>query len=460
MRLYDALSAYAEQKVIPMHMPGHKRTAFDYLVGGSLDITEIDGFDNLHDASGLLHDAMAYAAAVWGSAHSTFSVNGSTGGILAAIHTAASMGRGEKIIVARNCHKSVWHAIELCRLTPVWIMPPTVEEESFFGSVSPGTVETALASNPDACLVVLTSPTYEGVLSDVAAITSAAHRRGVPVLVDEAHGAHLGLGGGFPDGAVRAGADVVVQSLHKTLPSLTQTAIVHIQGNLINYNAVLRSKNIFETSSPSYLLMSSCDGCAHHVAEHPELFGLWGDMLDAFRRRTAELQHLRVCTPGGDSVFAYDKSKLILSVRGTSIHGPVLAARLRCRGIEPEMISGDYVLAMTGLGTTAAHLERLAEALFAIDGELVSAPAGSSGLSLPPMPEQVMPLHTAVSAPKQLLSLDASEGKIAAGYLWAYPPGIPLIAPGQRISRMLLNAIEALRARGVVLHDEIEVIRV
>ncbi|MBQ3126192.1 MAG: aminotransferase class I/II-fold pyridoxal phosphate-dependent enzyme [Clostridia bacterium] len=454
MRLYDTLAAYSRTDAVPMHMPGHKRQNYDYLAGAHLDITEIDGFDNLHDAEGLLRDAMADAAAVWGSDHAFFSVNGSTGGILAAIHACA--GQGGTVLVARNCHKSVWHAIELCRLDPVWLTPPVADGCDIFASMPPEVVEDALEAHPDAKLVVVTSPTYEGVISDIAAIADAAHRRGVPLLVDEAHGAHLGFPP-FPNGAVGAGADIVVQSLHKALPSLTQTAIVHLKGSLVGAEALRRALNIFETSSPSYLLMASCDGCARLLRERADLIAEWAAMLTEFRAAAAGLRHLQVFTPAGEGIFGHDPSKLILSTRGTALTGPALMARLRDEHkIELEMASSDYALAMTGLGTTREHLARLARALIAIDSTVDDVPSPAA-MTLPPPPDQAMRPADAIWAVKVPLPLCASEGRIAADYLWAYPPGIPLIAPGQRIDRMTLAAIETLRQRGVELPDTVAV---
>ena len=457
VRIYDALSAYRRGDTVPMHMPGHKRYAYDYLVGTDLDITEIDGFDDLHDAEGLLREAMDNAARVWGSRRAYFCVNGSTGGILAAIHACAP--RGKKILVAQNCHKSVWHAIELCRLMPVRISPTVEKDFDIFASVDPKVVEDALNKNQNIAAVVITSPTYEGVISDVAAICAAAHRHGVPVIVDEAHGAHLGFAP-FPDGAVRARADIVVQSLHKTLPSLTQTAIVHLCGELLDPAVLERSKNLFETSSPSYLLMASCDGCAHLLGgDDPTPLDGWANVLDIFYARTAALRHLRIFRPTGRAaVFAHDPSKIVISTRGTSITGVELMDRLREKfGIELEMASGDYALAMTGHGTTREHTLRLANALLAIDRTVVPADAPAPIL-LPPPAEQVMRPADAVEAPKLTLPVERTEGEIAADYLWAYPPGIPLLAPGQRIDRATLDAIAALRARGVRLRETIDVV--
>ena len=457
MRIYDALAAYRRGDTVPMHMPGHKRHTYDYLVGADMDITEIDGFDDLHDAEGLLREAMDNAARVWGSRHAYFCVNGSTGGILAAIHACAP--RGKKILVAQNCHKSVWHAIELCRLMPVRISPPVEEYFDIFGSVDPKVVEDSLNENQNIAAVVITSPTYEGVISDVAAICAAAHRHGIPVIVDEAHGAHLGFAP-FPNGAVRTGADIVVQSLHKTLPSLTQTAIVHLCGELIDPAAFARSKNLFETSSPSYLLMASCDGCTRLLGgDDPTPLDGWAEVLDLFYARTADLRHLRIFRPEGRrEVFAHDPSKIVISTRGTSITGGELMRRLREEyAIELEMASGDYALAMTGHGTTREHALRLADALRAIDRTLTPADVPAPIL-LPPPAEQVMRPADAVTAPKLTLPVEQTEGEIAADYLWAYPPGIPLLSPGQHIDRAALDAIAALRARGVSLREEIAVV--
>ena len=456
MRLYDALTAYNKTDAVPMHMPGHKRYAYDYLVGADLDITEIDGFDDLHDAEGLLQEAMDNAARVWGSRHAYFCVNGSTGGIFAAIHACAP--RGKKILVAQNCHKSVWHAIELCRLMPIRIFPTVENDFDIFSSIDAKVVEDALNKSQNIAAVVITSPTYEGVISDIAAICAAAHRHGVPVIVDEAHGAHLGFAP-FPDGAVRAGADIVVQSLHKTLPSLTQTAIVHLCGDLIDPAVFERSKNLFETSSPSYLLMASCDGCARLLGgDDPTPLDGWAEVLDLFYARTADLRHLRIFRPEGrTAVFAHDPSKIVISTRGTSITGVELIRRLREEfAIELEMASGDYALAMTGHGTTREHALRLADALTAIDRTLTPADAPAPIL-LPPPAEQVMRPADAVTAPRLTLPVEQTEGEIAADYLWAYPPGIPLLSPGQRIDRAILDAIAALRARGVRLRETIDV---
>ena len=212
----------------PLHMPGHKRRVRPApgLDCYAWDLTEIDGADDLHDADGILADAMARTAALYGARRCWYLVGGSTVGLLAGIRALAPFG--STVIAARNCHKAVYHAIELGHLTVHYLTPPADPQFGVYGSVRPADVAAALDAEPGAKCVILTSPTYEGVLSDVRSIAEICHDRGVTLLVDEAHGAHylpFAAQYGWQGGAVAAGADLVVQSAHKTLPSLTQTAI-------------------------------------------------------------------------------------------------------------------------------------------------------------------------------------------------------------------------------------------
>ncbi|MBR4933171.1 MAG: aminotransferase class V-fold PLP-dependent enzyme, partial [Clostridia bacterium] len=205
---------------LPMHMPGHKRNPqFEHLtpLGGTLDITEIDGFDDLNSPDGIFLESERLAASLWGSSECLYSVNGSSGAILAGVR--AVVKDGGRLLMARGCHKSVYHAAELTGASAVYF-EAELTSYGFLSGISPDEVEKKLSEYPDTKLVIITSPTYEGVISDVRSIADVCHRYNVPLMVDEAHGAHLGLHGIFPDGAVKCGADIVVQSIHKTLPSL------------------------------------------------------------------------------------------------------------------------------------------------------------------------------------------------------------------------------------------------
>ena len=212
-------------------MPGHKRQSLHFPNPYAIDITEIDGFDNLHHAEGILKEAQERAAELYGSRECFYLINGSTCGLLAAISAAAK--RGETVLVARNCHKAVYHALFLRELSANYLYP-VITENGIMGQITAEQVEEALSQDPTIKTVILTSPTYEGIGSDIGKISTVAHRHGAALIVDEAHGAHFGFGAGFPENAVRQGADAVIMSLHKTLPSFTQTALLHLCSDRIS----------------------------------------------------------------------------------------------------------------------------------------------------------------------------------------------------------------------------------
>ncbi|MDP4133421.1 MAG: PLP-dependent transferase [Bacillota bacterium] len=450
MDLLEQLNQY-RNTMLPMHMPGHKRNTelAPYLseLLASCDITEASGFDNLHSAHGILKEGMEQAATLWGSKRAFWLVNGSTCGILSGIK--ASVPIGGKVICARNCHKSVYNALSLIRAVPVFLMPETEAETGTFGPLKPDNVAAALEENPDAKLVILTSPTYEGVISDISGICRAAHAKGIPVLVDEAHGAHLGFGYGFPEGAIHAGADLVVQSLHKTLPSLTQTALLHINGNIVDERKVENALSVFETSSPSYLLMASISGCINLLETRtPELFSAWHENIRQFMHKTKDLKKLSLMS----GLWLRDPSKIIIQTDHIGMTGAELADILRRNyHIEPEMAAGNYVVAMTGMGDTPETMDALANALLELDACLnLSEPA-----SFPPpvLPERAMLPHEAEAVPKMIIKLSEAEGCISAETVWAYPPGIPLVIPGEKLTEQVLSLMQEYLSLGIPLES-------
>ena len=301
---------------------------------------------------------------------------------------------------------------------------------------------------------IVTSPTYEGVVSDIRAIADVAHRHHAVLLVDEAHGAHLGMGN-FPAGAVACGADVVIQSAHKTLPSLTQTALLHIQGELVDPERVAHSLEIFETSSPSYLLMASLDSCVALLLEQGQhLLQEWNASLQAFGQEVRSLQHLRILgyTAAPDSsVYALDPSKIVISTAGTSATGPELMGSLRKEAnIELEMAASDYVIAMTGMGDTADTFHALACALCKADRTIQTSPSAAVRPALQ-LPRRLCSAQEAVFGAREKCSLDKAAGRVSAGYVWAYPPGIPLLVPGEEIDATLLSVFKGLQESGVSL---------
>jgi len=341
----NLLALLQQNNAIPFHMPGHKRNA---LLGDALpyalDVTEIGGFDNLHAPMGVILDIMERARALWGSDGAYLGVNGSTGMLLAGIR--AMTARGDKILCARNCHMSVFHAMELCGLRPVFLEPVWLPGWGIYGQITQQTFDEARANHPDATLCVITSPTYEGVVSDI--------ETDMPMLVDAAHGAHLPL----------PRADIAVQSLHKTLPALTQTSLLHVQGDRVDRKRLEHQLRIFQTSSPSYVLLASIGECVRLLEEHrAEWFAAWERRLDAFCAHGREWQKLKLFQPD-------DRSKLLIKC-----DAQVALEHLRERGIEPEYACGNRLLLMTGCCDTDEMIARLTEALDAFDRAAGPAPA-------------------------------------------------------------------------------------
>ena len=440
MTIFEEITKKAYER-LPMHMPGHKRhLCADYLrmLGADVDITEIDGFDDLNAPEGVILEAERNAAALYGAEEAFFLVGGSTSGILAGMYHFLSPG--DRVVVARNCHKSVYNAVEICGATPDYILPEA-DENGIFLDIKPEAVGRKLEEG-GAKLVVVTSPTYEGVISDVKAIKKVCEKFGVPLLVDAAHGAHLDLSEHFKGGAVKAGADITVCSLHKTLPSLTQTAIVFTRG--IGRDAFQRAISVFQSSSPSYLLLASADGCINLIKDRPGLFDCWSGALSRFYEKAKNLKYLGVFSGGG--ACGFDRSKIVILTGGTPLTGFDAAKMLRNEGIEPEMAAENHLIAMTGIFDGDYELDRLFSALRIIDGK---ARAGAKKpLPCASLPEYSLPPKEALSRPAESVPTDAAEGRISAEYIYAYPPGIPLIVPGEIFSRGVTEAAAGLRGHG------------
>lgn len=432
----------------PLHMPGHKRRTLPApgLGCAAWDMTEIDGADDLHDADGILAAAMQRTAALYGSRRCWYLVGGSTVGLLAGIRALAPFG--SEVIVARNCHKAVYHALELGQLTAHYLTPPVDAAFGIYGSVPPAAVAAALDAHPQARCVILTSPTYEGVVSDIASIARLCHAHGVPLLVDEAHGAHylpFAAQYGWQGGAVAAGADLVVQSAHKMLPSLTQTAFLQLNGSLADPAEVERQLDVFETSSPSYPLLVSLDGCTGWLAQQGgAAFAAWRARLDRFDAAAKKLQNTRILCCGADAphpdFYAHDAGKLLLQI------GAAGAAYLRENGFEPEMVCGPNVLAMTSPCDAEDALDRLADVLAAWDK--TAAPPAAAPHILPAPGAVRCTIGAALLRPSRIVPMQSAVGQTAAEYLWAYPPGVPLIAPGEEVTAALATACEELEKAG------------
>lgn len=470
MDLYDKLTEYCSGDAYPFHMPGHKRRLGTMQDPFSFDITEIDGFDDLHHAEGILLEAEERAASLWGSSETHFLVNGSTCGILSAVLAC----RGRTLVMARNCHISAYNAAALSGQDTYYLMPHP--NDGLNGPVTPSMLESALDRCDDVSAVLVTSPTYDGVVSDIGHLAQIAHSRGVPLIVDEAHGAHFGMHPYFPPSSVSLGADLVIHSLHKTLPSLTQTALIHVNGDLVDRQRLRRMLDIFQTSSPSYVLMASIDRCVRLLMNSgPALFESYVRRLRAFRSR--------MTVPGIRLPDTDDPSRILLSPEFMSAKELYDILRTKYR-LQPEMCCPSYVLMLSSVADDDEGFRRLLEALADIrknaaassekspvrGDALVRNDAFSGAADCPgdaftegadcrddaftdeaDYPDIKLSIHDALDAASRPVPLDAAAGRISAEYIYLYPPGSPVIAPGELITDKLVSRIRALRDAGYPL---------
>lgn len=474
--LYQALSDYAASDFYPCHMPGHKRNP----AGGEMadyhkiDITEIGGFDNLHQAERILKEAQLRANRLYGADETFFLVNGSTCGVLAAI--MASARPFDEILLARNCHKSVYHAAILHGLIARYYYPKMISEYDICDGVSAEEIGSLLDTYPEVKAVVITSPTYEGVLSDIPGIAAVVHERGKILIVDEAHGSHFGLSSHLPQGAIAGGADLVIHSLHKTLPAMTQTALLHVNGGRVDRKKLRGYLSMLQSSSPSYVLMASMDACMKFLEEQgQERFAAMRGHYESFSEKTASLEHIHIgkmtkVSQRRHELKGWDLGKMVISVKGTGMTGKELDDILReTYHLEMEMAAETYVLAIMTLMDEAAGWQRLADALCEIDGRIEeSADDGSSASGKRashfsrPLKSR-MTLARAFHSEWERIPLRKATGRIAADFISLYPPGSPIVAPGEMLDEAVTKRIEeyrrtGLNIQGVSEQDEIVVV--
>ncbi len=404
----------------PFHMPGHKRNPKFGIAGAEMDITEIEGFDNLHHAEESIAALQQRFMEHYRSKAAFLLVNGSTVGLLCAVFALCE--HGDSIIVARNCHKSVFDACAFLELHVQFAEPTFDEEHAFYTRLSQEALDRAFAACPEAKAAVVVSPTYEGYVSEIHAP--------VPLIVDAAHGAHFGI----PPFPAYPQGDIVISSLHKTLPALTQTAVANV------YNADLLNKfkrhlDVFQTSSPSYVLMNSADICSRYLQHCEADFDRYHKALQ--KLHTLPLNYLKLLETD-------DIGKLVLSCYRARIKTQELARILRdTYNIEPEAVSMNHILLMTSVGDTEEGFRLLERALTEIDAEC-KASREKSVLFHIPCPEAFCLRYDEEGTP---LKLSDAVGKTANEFVYAYPPDIPLLMPGEvitaptaLITQMLINA--------------------
>ena len=438
-------------------MPGHKGAAFFRKYGYDefldrfvdCDVTEIRGADNLFQPEGIIKDVMDRYAALYDVQNSYLLINGSSAGLIASV--MASVRPGGKIIMARNCHKSVFNALTLAGVEPVYAQPEFLEEYGISGAVATSEIERCMAEHPDADAVILPSPNYYGICSDIESIAKAVHAADKVLIVDQAHGAHLkffhkfGFGEGMPKSAEESGADLVIGSIHKTLGSLTQSAVLNHNTDRVSKYVLEDKLQMIESTSPSYILMSFLDINAEILEKYGEdAIGEWRRNLDAFYEELQEIPGLQIMRAG-----SIDMTKVNLDMSAYGLDGAALEQELLKYNIFAELYAGNVLMLMTGIGNTKKHFDRTIAALkdiawqhaadyseerYAIGAPAFKAPAAGK---LHPIP-----VH------KEMIPLEEAAGRICASSLIPYPPGIPLVCPGEEITEEVIAYVKALRAEG------------
>lgn len=449
--LYDKLIEYGKNGKYPFHMPGHKRN--DSMLLGmdpfDIDITEISDFDNLHHPQGVIKEAMDRAADYYGTDRTWFLVNGSSCGILAAINAVTDIG--DKIIIGRNCHKAVYNAMAIRNLKGEYFYPEYISNLGINGGYNPEKLKDLLKENKDAKAVIITSPTYDGVVSDIKRIAEITHKYGAVLIVDEAHGAHFRISDKLPTPAYKLGADLVIESVHKTLPSMTQTAVLHKCGNRVKEESVENCLGIYQSSSPSYVLMASIDRCIDVIKND-------GDSrmeqllitLNNFKSNVNKLKSFYIPDKeivGKFCIYDMDPTKLVICIKGQAGDGKWLSDKLRNNyGFEMEMEAPGYVLGITSICDNLSEIRRLYDSLKKIDSSISFKEKACNVAEFElTRNDRSMSVYEAGRLESFPVKIEEAQGKISGEFLYLYPPGIPLLVPGEVISHKLINQVKEFK---------------
>lgn len=456
--LKENLRDLKRENRVSFHMPGHKYGAMGLKHNFSdfwdLDTTEIPGADNLHEPEGIIKEAKDRLTKTYGARESFMLVNGSTCGVMAMI--MGSLKRGEKVVISRDAHRSIHHAVSLGGFHPIYLMAHVDSASQIAIGIDEKKLEKVLMEDKEIKAVVCTYPSYSGACINFEAIVRLCQKYEVLLLVDEAHGAHLWLDDTLPTSALELGADIVVQSFHKTLPALTQTAVLHIGSIRADRNRVAHYLKVFQSSSPSYLLMTSIDEALDIATSVGK--PIMHHLLDEIRRLKERMR--RIGYEFWDletlqSAWDFDDTKLCISAHGLGMGGYQLEEALRRQAIQAEYALESHVLLMATIATTDEDLKRLETALINISLEIsedqilkASRLTGISAHSLDLESELVVLPSEVEQYEERLVSLEASEGQILADWIIPYPPGVPLLCPGERMTAKHLKAIRELQAKG------------
>lgn len=450
--LFTALKEHAQNDPIQFHIPGHKKgkgmeTEFREFIGHnalSIDLINIGPLDDLHLPKGIIKKAQELAAEAFGADHTFFSVQGTSGAIMAMI--MAVCGPGDKILVPRNVHKSIMSAIVFSGATPIFVHPVVDQILGISHGITSDAIIQALDLYPDIKAVLVINPTYYGISGDLQKIVDIVHSRGIPVLVDEAHGAHIHFHEELPQSAMAAGADMAATSVHKLGGSLTQSSILNVRGNLVSKKRVQSVLSMLTTTSTSYILLASLDAARKSLV-------IDGKAILEGTIRKAEETRIKInaidylyCVGseilGTSATYALDPTKLLISVKDLGISGYTAEKWLRNKfNIEVELSDLHNILCIVTNGDTDNDLHTLVQALTELSLEYKNQISKNrdSSVVLPEIPTLAMTPREAFYAETEVIPFEGSTGRIIAEFVMVYPPGIPIFIPGEIITEDNLN---------------------
>ncbi len=457
MPIFDRLKRHATNKAISFHMPGHK---YGNIIPSEfindlirLDITEIPGFDNLHSPEGIILDAQNLAAKAFNADKTFFLVNGSTCGIHAMIYTVCN--RGDKLIVGRDCHKSVISGMSLAGVDPIFVNPEYNELFGISTDILPSKIEEVLIREHDVKGVFITCPSYYGICSDIKSIAQIAHRYNKVLLVDEAHGAHLKFSKRLPKCALDSGADLCVQSAHKTLPAFTQTSYLHIKSRHIDEEKLKYFLSVLQSSSPSYILMASLD-IARHIMQSrgQKLLNALIDNVNMFK--TSLSKSYKIFDSSYLKSGDFDATRLTINSKDIGISGYDLENLLRLKyNIQTEMADFNNIVCLTSVANSANDFNLLLNSLNSIADQrkrqmIIPRRYDKINILLNCMktPESVYKMSDAMNKRNIFIRIDQAHGRVSKGLLVPYPPGIPLVCPGELLSEDVICYIKEIISLG------------
>jgi arginine/lysine/ornithine decarboxylase len=463
--LFDALLGHIEQDLTPFFIPSHMRgrsihpkwKAFAGENIFKMDLSELVGLDDLHQPHGAIREAEELAASAWRADESFFLVNGTSSGIVASINTAVSPG--EKILIPRNVHKSVIFGLILSGAIPVYLEPEIHYPLGLIGGISPAKFEKMFVMHPDIKAAVLVSPTYHGICSDVKRLAKIAHAHGAVCIADEAHGSHMYFHEALPQGAIIAGADIACQSTHKMSGSLTQSSMLHLRSDAISRIRLRDNLRLTTSTSPSYILMASLDLARSYIATNGHA------ILDEIINKAAAAREIMGRAKGigiidrrivGESAISdFDPIRFVLSARELGITGYDLHKILR-EDYRIEAEFGDYyhLVCVMGLGTQPEDIDRITAAVLDISEKYrdFGTPLNWDE-RIPPMPPMVVGPRDAYYAKRSRIPWSYAKGRVCAEMIVPYPPGIPIVCPGERITYEVWDYLEMLRSTGRHIHS-------